>query len=205
MDIANEIYFDNDKGFKKLIEHLIVDHKLENIHYISGPFGNRDAIEPLEIFRKMLSKHGLSIKEEDIFEGDFNFGSGKQAAKKYLSSGKKLPQAFVVANDFMAIGLMEELKAKGVKIPEDVIVTGYDNCEVAAYTEPRLTTVDRGEYEAGVLAYQKLVANMDESEEHGYSVVEGKPIFAGNCGCNLHQDKVSICLREWGVEQLSKL
>ena len=105
---ANEIYFDNEKGFKKLLEHLIGEHRLSDIHYISGPFGNRDAVQRLDIFKTTLKEHGLSIDDENIFEGDFNFTSGRQAAKKYIK-GKRLPQAFVCANDFMAIGLMEEL------------------------------------------------------------------------------------------------
>lgn len=180
---ANEIYFDNEKGFKKLLEHLIEEHKLSDIHYISGPFGNRDAVQRLEIFKQTLKEHGLIIDDDNIYEGDFNFNSGKQVAKKYISEGRKLPQAFICANDFMAIGLMEELKATGFRIPEDVIITGYDNCSIAAFTEPRLTTVDRGEYEAGVLAYEKLINNINETESGKCNIISGKPIPAGSCGC----------------------
>lgn len=184
LDIVNEIYFDNEKGFKKLIEHLIVDHKLTDIHYISGPLGNRDAIQRLDFFKETLSKYGLSINDEDIYEGDFNFNSGIMAAKKYISTNKKLPQAFVVANDFMAIGLMEELKSNGIRIPEDVIVTGYDNSEIAGLTTPRLTTVDRGEYESGVIAYKNLVDSLGKKTRK-VTVVEGKPVLAGSCGCGI--------------------
>ncbi|MGN1105921.1 MAG: diguanylate cyclase, partial [Huintestinicola sp.] len=83
----------------------------------------------------------------------------------------------------MAIGLMEELKASGIRVPQDVIITGYDNCEIAELTVPRLTTTDRGEYEAGVLAYEKLVANINNSETGSRYVIFGKPVFAGSCGC----------------------
>lgn len=182
LGIVNEIYFDNEKGFKKLIEHLIVDHKLTDIHYISGPLGNRDAIQRLEFFKETLSKYGLSIKDEDIYEGNFNYDSGSMAAKEYISSNRPLPQAFVAANDFMAVGLMEELKSNGIKVPEDIIVTGYDNCDIASLTTPTLTTVDRGEYEAGVTAYENLV-NCLGKKTRKFTVIEGKPILAGSCGC----------------------
>ncbi|MGN1106511.1 MAG: hypothetical protein ACI4RH_07655, partial [Huintestinicola sp.] len=69
---ANEIYFENQKGFSEIVEHLIVKHSVKNIHYISGPFSNRDAAERLENFRHTLKKHGLTINEDDIFEGNFN-------------------------------------------------------------------------------------------------------------------------------------
>lgn len=180
---ANEIYFDNQKGFKELVEHLIVKHKLTDIHYISGPFGNRDAIERLELFKEILSEHNLSIDENNIFEGSFDFVSGKHIAKKYINEGKKLPQAFVVANDFMAIGLLNELREAGIRVPEDVIVTGYDNCDIARFTQPRLTTVDRGEYEAGVLAYEQLIKNINDIQTGSRSVISGKPILTGSCGC----------------------
>lgn len=183
---ADVIDFDNEKGFRELMDHLLTFHKLTDIHYISGPFGNRDAVQRLEIFRECLSEKGLSVDDENIFEGDFNFISGKQAARDYLSEGKKLPQAFVCANDFMAIGLMEELKAGGVRIPEDVIITGYDNCSIAALTQPRLTTVDRCEYEAGVHAYRLLMESMGENHISKNIVLSGSPVFSGSCGCGQH-------------------
>lgn len=178
----NEIVFDNEKGFRRLIEHLINEHKLTDIHYISGPFGNADAVQRLNIFKDTLEKHGLCIKDEDIYEGDFNFNGGIMAAKKYISTGKKLPQAFVAANDFMAIGLMEELKSNGIRIPEDVVITGYDNCEIADYTSPRITTVDRGEYESGVFAYECL-SNKTNGSKVNRVIVEGKPVISESCGC----------------------
>lgn len=180
---GNQIFFDNEKAFAQLVEHLVVDHKITDFHYLSGPFGNRDAIERLDIFKRVLAEHDLSIEEENIYESDFNFSGGKEIALNYISGNRALPGAFVAANDFMAIGLMEELKAHGIKVPKDVLVTGYDNCDIAEYTQPRLTTVDRGEYESGVLAYEKLVECIKSSSVGTTEIVYGKPIFAGTCGC----------------------
>jgi len=181
---TNEIYFDNKEGFVKLISHLIEDHGLKDIHYMSGPFGNRDALQRLDIFKQVMSEHGLTVDDANVYEGDFNFGSGRQVAREYIEKGKKLPQAFVAANDFMAIGLMEELKLHGVRVPEDIVITGYDNCDIAEYTVPKLTTVDRGEYEAGTLAYEKLVVDsIGRKKKNTVSVVSGKPVLSGSCGC----------------------
>lgn len=121
--------------------------------------------------------------DENVYESNFNFNGGKEIARIYINKEKKLPEAFVVANDYMAIGLMEELKANGIKVPEDVLVTGYDNCEIAAYTTPRLTTVDRGEYDSGVLAYRRLVENIKRTRTDSKDVIYGTPIIAGSCGC----------------------
>jgi len=185
MAIGNQICFDNEQGFRELVEHIIVDHGITDICYLSGPFGNRDAIQRMDIFKNIMGEHQAKVTDDMIYEGDFNFGSGKELAQHFINSGKKLPRAFVCANDYMAIGLMEELKENGIKIPEDVIITGYDNCEVSGFTSPRLTTVDRGEFEAGVLAYQKLIRNINKSEKRSFNQVSGKPIFSETCGCSL--------------------
>lgn len=180
---ANQIFFNNETGFKKLIEHVITEHNVTDIHYLSGPFGNRDSLQRLDIFKRTLAEHNLSISDDKIIEGDFNFISGTQTAKMYISENRKLPQAFICANDFMAIGLMEELKSHGVRIPEDVIITGYDNSDISKLTVPRLTTVERCEYESGVLAYEKLKNKINNSETNDCNVVHGKPLFAESCGC----------------------
>lgn len=190
---ANQIYFNNETGFKKLIEHIIVEHNVSDIHYLSGPFGNRDSQQRLDIFKKTLAEHNLTINDDEIIEGNFNFISGKQTAKMYISENRKLPQAFICANDFMAIGLMEELKLNGVKIPEDVIITGYDNCSISSLTVPRLTTVERCEYESGVLAYEKLKNHINESETADCHIIHGKPIFAESCGCK-NSEKIEFPL-----------
>lgn len=189
--IANQINFDNARGFKELIAHLISDHNVKTIHYISGPLGNRDAIQRLNLLKQTLNENGLSISDDMIYEGDFNFGSGKELAKLYTSTGRKLPDAFVAANDFMAIGLMEELKLAGIRVPDDVIVTGYDNSEIAENTEPRLTTVDRGEFESGVTAYKKLISNINDTEENSLTTIYGRPVIGRSCGCNACSNELS--------------
>lgn len=182
--LDNAVIFDNDRGFRQLIDHLIREHGCMDIHYISGPFSNVDAMRRLEVFREELDAHGLTILDEHIYEGDFNFSGGKDVAKHYLSSGKALPQAFVAANDSMAIGLMEELKEHGIRVPEDVIITGYDHCDIADYTSPRLTTVDRDEYRAGSLAYEKLKGSVLHEQEPCCSTIYGELIIGESCGCH---------------------
>lgn len=181
--IANEINFDNETSFKKLIEHLITEHGVSNIHYVSGPLGNRDAKQRFDIFKSVLKSHSIEFLADNFYEGDFNFGSGQKVARDYIKGLKQLPQAFVCANDFMAMGLMQELTQNGIKVPEDVLITGYDNSEIAALTTPRLTTVDKGDYDAGIIAYEKLISSINNSETRDFILVDGKPVFARSCGC----------------------
>ncbi|MCQ2465510.1 MAG: GGDEF domain-containing protein [Oscillospiraceae bacterium] len=185
---SNVINFENESGFRTLISHLVTEHKFTNFHYLSGPLSNRDAVERLDIFKSTLASHEIKFKDKYVIEGDFSFDSGKKLAYQYISGERKLPEAVVCANDFMAIGLMEELKSNGIRVPEDVAITGYDNSSIAAYTIPRLTTVDRGEYKAGGLAYKKLVSNINETEFGTCDIIEGEAVIAGTCGCKMDEE-----------------
>lgn len=130
-----------------------------------------------------------SIQNEKMREYLYDNIKNSNVPTVSFNKEKKLPEAFVVANDFMAIGLMEELKTNGIRIPEDVLVTGYDNCDIAAYTTPRLTTVDRGEYASGVLAYERLIENIKGLKSDCKDVIYGTPILAGSCGCCINEDE----------------
>ena len=182
---ADVIRFDNESGFKKMLEHLIQEHGVQNIVYMSGPKGNRDAEQRKDVFLNVMRENGIEITDDCMYYGDFNFESGRQMIRDYLVAGKELPQAFVAANDYMAIGLMEGLRKAGISVPKRVIITGYDNCDLANLTIPRLSTVDRGEFAAGQLAYDRLINKIKGEKENGFCIVEGKPIFADSCGCTM--------------------
>ncbi len=178
------ITFDNEVGFRNLLDHISKEHNVKNVFYLSGPEGNRDAIQRKEIFISQMSKNGISVPDENIFYGCFDYESGQNTARTMLESGVRLPDAFVAANDYMAIGIMTELKNSGIKVPEQVIVSGYDNCELAAYSFPRLTTVDRGEYDSGVTAYRVLYDRITGKSGLKEHTIYGKPLYSGSCGCS---------------------
>ena len=59
---TNQIVFDNERGFEQLVKHLVIDHNIKDIHYISGPFENRDAKERFNIFKRVLSENNITMK-----------------------------------------------------------------------------------------------------------------------------------------------
>lgn len=180
---ADVISFDNEIGFKKLLQHLIKDHNIKDIIYMSGPKKNRDADQRRKVFDSVMAENGIHIPDENIFVGDFNFESGRQMIRELLASGRSMPQAFVAANDYMAIGIMHELMKAGIDIPGQVIVTGYDNCDLVELTRPRLTTVDRGEFKAGQLAYDSLKEKINGAVGSRSYILEGSVVVADSCGC----------------------
>ena len=180
---SDVIEFDNEQGFRKLTDHLIKEHNIRNFYYLSGPSGNRDAVQRRDIFISELKKNGIDFPEENIFYGNFDYESGCRLVRRIIDSGMELPEAFVAANDYMAIGIMAELKKRNISVPDQVIVTGYDNCELADCSIPRITAVDRGEYESGVLAFSLLRDRIEHNSDPCNHVIYGKPVFSDSCGC----------------------
>lgn len=177
------VEMENRIGIEGIILHLIKEHHARNIYFISGPTTSHDACVRLEAYKNTMMTNHLGWDREHIYYGDYSFESGRRAVRRFLGKGFALPDAIVATNDEMAVGAILELKEMGYLVPEDVMVTGYDDSSVAAYSHPRLTTVRRGEYEAGQIAYEKITAVLRGEEVEQHTVIEGCPCFAGSCGC----------------------
>ena len=89
-------------------------------------------------------------------EGNFNFASGELAAKHYLDLEPR-PDAVICANDDMALGFMKGVRAAGVRVPDDVAVTGFDGGDFAAYTSPGLTTLRQPAEQMGAASARLLL------------------------------------------------
>lgn len=133
------IYLDNEAGGFLATQHLIDQgHRL--IACITGPLYKADARERLAGYRRALDTAGIPFNEQLVIEGDFMEPGGEVAMAELLDRQLSF-SAVVVGNDLMAIGAYNGLKHRGLRIPEDVSLVGYDDVLMAGYLEPPLTTV----------------------------------------------------------------
>jgi DNA-binding LacI/PurR family transcriptional regulator len=146
--------FDNRGGVKMAIDHLAkLGH--ERIGIINGRMTTTNALERFQSFQENLSERKLEFHQEWVADGDYEEEGGYKAALKILGAVRR-PSAILCASDLMAIGASRALKEKGISIPEDMSIVGFDNMEEAIYHEPPLTTVAFSAYEMGRLAAQKI-------------------------------------------------
>lgn len=157
INISNvpKIYTDNIYGMHEMVEHLI-HNQHQCIAYISGPKYNSSADQRLEGYKMALKEAGISISPDVIMEGDYSINSGMACMKSLLKTGINFT-AVTCANDLMAVGALEVLKSKNIKVPEEISITGYDDIEMATYTSPKLTTVVQPKYEIGCEAAGLLI------------------------------------------------
>jgi LacI family transcriptional regulator, galactose operon repressor len=136
---ADVVVYDNVDGSRQAAEHLLeLGHT--DFASVAGPPDLIPAAERLEGFLSALSDAGLTVPEEGVVAADFHFEGGRDATAKLLEGGHPFTALFA-ANDLMAAGAIRELTARGLSVPRDVSVVGFDDVPLAEMTSPALTTV----------------------------------------------------------------
>ena len=148
---------DNAKGTEEACEHLIqLGH--ERIALITGPAYRRCNRERLDAFVKALKKHDIPIDPNLIKESTFGFDGGYHFAWELLQY-ESPPTAIFAFNDLMAFGAMNALFEKGLRVPDDISVIGFDDIPMASYYHPRLTTVRQAYQDMSVIAVERILGS----------------------------------------------
>ena len=189
------ILLDTDSAYKEIVDHLIEIHGCRDFIYVGGVEGKPYCADKLAQFKKSLEEHGIEFRSNRCFWGEFYDTPTRKALAKYLDEGNKLPDAFVCANDSMALGICYELEQRGLSVPKDVCVTGFDGIFPNLLHQPALTTVEVPYKKLGyktieaVLEYLESPDISTEEIEEKY-MIKAKPSFFGSCGCVYDEQKV---------------
>ncbi len=177
------IDFQDHNGIRMIIEHFINVHHFTKIGFMSGYLTHPDAQIRLEEFRSVMREHGMPEDGAGIFEGDFWFNKGNEAADYFLSLPER-PEVIVCANDYMAIALSKALKMRGLKIPRDIAVSGFDGTVEGMDYLPSITSATRERRDIATKTIQILV---DLSEGRSVDDIDlhicPKIIVGQSCGC----------------------
>lgn len=165
----------------QIVEHLIKKHGCSSMCYVAGPSFNEDAKERRRAFTDAVKENQINCEEVHIIEGLWDDESGRKAVDECLRD-RECPDAFVCANDLMAMGVIQELQMRGYQVPKDVCVTGFDNGEMSLLCVPSLTSVDKNQYSAGREAVKVLLENgLKESRKR--VIISSKLVLRESCGC----------------------
>lgn len=173
-------------AFEAITEHLISVHNCKNIYCLTG-YENIDVSKNrLKGYRNILEKYGIEYDESKVFYGDFWYGGGERLADKILSGEVNKPDAVVCANDYMATGLVNKLTDNGIRVPEDIIVTGYDAISEAFLNRTSITTFSPDIYSIGAEAVNAIRKNIepDKPLEEVARPAEYGMVYGKSCGCH---------------------
>lgn len=159
------VQLDNISAAKEMTEHLIaLSHK--NIAVISGPKQSSITQDRLSGHIKALNQSDIAFNIETVIYGDYSIQSGEKAAEDILKMSPR-PTAIFCMNDEMAIGAIHFAKKNGLKVPDDISISGFDNISFAKYCDPPLTTISQPAEKFGSIAMSMLfdVINGTELDE----------------------------------------
>jgi LacI family transcriptional regulator len=180
----DSLHVDSYRGAYEMVEHLVVAHGHARIAMIAGSDSNIDARERQRGYRDALRAHGCQTGVELEMHGDFTEASGHAAALRLLQSGA-LPTAIFAANDSMAIGALSALRSRGVVVPRDMAVAGFDDIPINQYMTPALASVRVHISALGARACERLLHAVGQQNGHTPTseVIKTEIVPRQSCGC----------------------
>ncbi len=173
----------NDYAMEQITRHLIEEHGVRRLNFVSGPDGNTESVARYQAFERVLREHGIELEPERVYHGTFRAKDGRRAVEAFLRSDLEFPQAIVCANDAMAISVMLSLEENGIRCPEDVLVSGFDNIYNAQHFSPSLTSVERPLMRSGALACELILRHLRGDPAQQNQELDAVPVYAESCGC----------------------
>lgn len=178
------IRFDYKNGFASIVHHLAGVHGIRDFHYIAGFKNNNFSDDRKQVFKDVLSEYGISFSEDMVSYGDFWSVPAERAIKKLIEE-KRVPRAVVCANDVMAIAVSSALIKNGYRIPEDVIVTGFDGLNTIHFSVPKITSCGCSFTALANAAADTILKADCGVIEPGTEYVPTEMILLESCGCCL--------------------
>ena len=179
---CSTISVDNDAGAYKAAVHLL-GHGHQQIGIITGPENSPDSKGRLQGYKRALLDAGISLQQNMVVPGNFEYEGGQIAIHKLLE-GNFPPTAILAANDEMAIGAIDAAQQRGLRVPEDLAVIGFDDIQMSALTHPPLTTVRQPMQLLGEEAVKLLFGRLNNSNglPH-HEVLDTRLAVRQSCGC----------------------
>ena len=155
----------NEEAIREQCRHAIEVHGRKRICVLTGHKGNEIAEARLDVYLDEIRKHGLDVLPEHIIYGDFYYFSGDALARRIAGNEIPRPDAVICAGDCMAIGLADRLVKLGVRVPEDVLVIGFDSSDEGAVNQLTIASYEPADREMGASAVDWLRGGMEPGKD----------------------------------------
>lgn len=174
---------DDAADMENLTEHLITVHGLKTFDVLTGQEYIAVARERLNGCLRAFEKHDIAFDAENILYGDFWMDSGYLLGKQYAEKKRRMPDAVICTNEFMAYGLCEAFHEFGIRTPDDIAVAGYDNTDRWSFYYPFITSFSRDRKNIGYRAVKYLFPEIHEWHDDSERMIIGD-----TCGCGINQE-----------------
>jgi len=183
----NYVDIDNKNGIFQAVDHLR-NLGYKKIGFINGPLNQSNFIERLKALKEALKEYDLPTYPEFILE-DTSENCSKIIER--WARTRDYPQAIIAANDWIAIGVIRDLKKRGLSVPEDIAVVGFDDIEISAHFYVPLTTVRQPVLEIGFTAAKELINWIDSKSKNDHrqvkKILKTELVIRESCGAKLRE------------------
>lgn len=155
----------NDELLREMCRHMVELHGKRKICILTGPKGNKEAERRLKVFKASLSQFGIQVPKEWIAHGDFWYSGGAKLADRIADGEIAMPEAVICASDHMALGLMDRLAERGIRVPDDIAVIGFEATVAAAINSIPLTSAESNYSKAAADAVDCIRRGIDPGKE----------------------------------------
>ncbi|MGW3241601.1 LacI family DNA-binding transcriptional regulator [Streptomyces sp. NPDC001070] len=172
---------DGCDAVRDLVAHL---HSLghRRLAIIAGPAATTTGRERVEAFRKALAAFGLELPDEYIGQGDFQADSGRRATARFLDLPVP-PDVIFAADNLMALGAMDEIRARGLRVPDDIALAAFDDIPWFLHTDPPITAIAQPTGELGRAAVRSLIDRV-EGRPAPSVTVSARLVVRRSCGAS---------------------
>lgn len=187
---------DDCAAFEQITDHLIDVHGFNKIYCLTGPRKVFVSEERLKGYKNSMKKHGLYYDRTYCYYGDFWREAAKDLARRMIRGEIERPEAIICGNDFMAISLAEEFASAGIRVPEDIAITGYDASEEGYSFSPSITSFARPNFQMGAEALRRLYRIITGRICNRVHNENGELRTGRSCGCSDDQRVVQRLHRQ---------
>jgi DNA-binding LacI/PurR family transcriptional regulator len=194
-DFSYNIVNDQNTSFMEVVEHMVTAHNCKDFVLVSSDRDWSFLRDRERIFKLVMEKYDIPFPEENILYGNLKSGCGEeivtQILELYKFSDQVLPDAIVCVNDYTAIGVLDALQIRGYKVPNDVLLTGYDDMLQAKYSEPAITTSRQPFENVGKAGIETLVKLWNGDDVEHTQALPGILKLRESCGCR-SREKIKL-------------
>lgn len=177
------IDFSYGDSFEQVVRHLVLDHGFTRLNMIAGMRNNSFSDDRIAAYRKVLEENGIEYDERRVGYGDFWEVPAMQVVDDFMNSDLPFPQAIICANDAMAMAACEQLRKYDYRVPDDIVVTGFDGIEIERYHTPRLTTCDMNLPQLVKTVCDIVHKIRGGQKEHEDVTIDYRFRIGASCGC----------------------
>lgn len=171
-----------------MVEHFIVKHRKKRICFMTGRMDLEDAHTRLKAYEDTMKKHGLEVTEGMVFYGDYWREKGDEAVEWFISRNEELPEAVICSNDYMAISVCNSLVKRGIRVPEDIAVSGLDDIKESIYHFPSITSVGASPANMCEKTLEVFFNVWEGREQEKLITIPLEAKYRTSCGCICETD-----------------